>query len=978
MEVVSSCPLPAASLVWQPRPSAWALTFLCKATFVLQAGEAQLAQDQEPLHADDSYWDDDPTRSLYTPSDLVPHKLRTDVVLVGSAFAPQGQPVRSLMVRLIVGEVDKAMEVLLDRAIAADGTLLEGQRFARMSLAYERAAGGPDSPNPVGVWPEGRDAYGRIKLPNLQPPGYMGAASEIAPVGFGPISPGWPGRREKLGRHLGSWPARAIAVGPLPEDVDRTFFNVAPRDQQVTGLTEDARLVLENLHPHVPRLVTSLPGLRPRAVLEGRGGHHALALHLDTLWIDTDRQICTLTWGGQLALERPDEPGRVSFLLDGVAAPPGDLRGTLLAGGSAGGSGGAGGGGSAGGGGNAGGAGGAGSAGGGGAGGMGVNGVGVKTPPPPPPPRPVAHTLVPDLDVDDDDEAPETLDGARQPMGLPFGGGDRSRELKSALPFAAASNAPGRDEERRVASDAALPFLPASTPAAGASGIWQAPVTPAVPPPRPSSPSSPGWKAPSNRPPEPPKQAVSPLKQATLPLTPVQQALSPLQQPTMPLQPAPQPPPTSGLPGSGPGIPSAMPGSGAGMPSSMSGAMSGAMPGSMPGSMPAMMPSRPPSVQAPSQAPMPSSPGTPMPPPPVPAPVPSPADSMWASGIGRGDQPPGRSIGEAAVAAATPQPAVRPEANGWTYAASSTAAAAGAVGLAAGKPREERQTLGAMQGAAAVRPAARMDAREILHLIWYAPESVARICRVPVWRAILDEMEQEASDKALDDPAPTKDPVEVEDRRDIFEILAHGASQDVDQLGDELQAAVRSGGKFVPSLLLVAGDLSFPFDEREMLKAAIAVGSTLAGADEGFKGTVREAREFLASPDLLCPPQLFEGHTGRIREAFQRTRRGLSADYLDVQVERALLEGRHYQRRQVLGMVAIRGYLLSASSGGARPAPVYLPEDLARKLPLFQRFRTRLLVELYQQEDQYEQHPAALKALALGRVTLAAEPRGVR
>ncbi|HSN98922.1 MAG TPA: hypothetical protein VLS89_11575, partial [Candidatus Nanopelagicales bacterium] len=137
---------------------------------------------------------------------------------------------------------------------------------------------------------------------------------------------------------------------------------------------------------------------------------------------------------------------------------------------------------------------------------------------------------------------------------------------------------------------------------------------------------------------------------------------------------------------------------------------------------------------------------------------------------------------------------------------------------------------------------------------------------------------------------------------------------------------------------------------------------------------VREAREFLAAADQLCPPSVVEGYTARVRDAFQRSRRGVGPDYLDTQMERALLEGRHYQRRQVLGMVALRA-LLHPASGSARQAPVYLPEDIAKKLPLYTRFRARLVAGLYLQEDQYEQHPAALKALALGRLAPAPDRR---
>src|SRR4051794_39483342 len=100
MDVVSLCPLPAAPLLWQRAPSRWALTVICKATYLLEPGTAPLAPDQEPLNEHEDHWDDDPSRSLFAPSDLVPWKPRADVLLVGSAFARSGQPVRSLVARL--------------------------------------------------------------------------------------------------------------------------------------------------------------------------------------------------------------------------------------------------------------------------------------------------------------------------------------------------------------------------------------------------------------------------------------------------------------------------------------------------------------------------------------------------------------------------------------------------------------------------------------------------------------------------------------------------------------------------------------------------------------------------------------------------------------------------------------------------------------------------------------------------------------
>ncbi|HVK69508.1 MAG TPA: DUF2169 domain-containing protein [Polyangium sp.] len=861
MEVVSLSPLPVASMIWQSGPGAWTLTFVAKATCQIQPGKSPLAAVQEPVHEEDSHWADDDARSLFAASDLVPLKPRIDVTLVGSAFAPQGQPVRSLFARLIVGDLDKSIEVHQDRTFTAEGALVEGPRFSRMSLAYERAAGGPDTSNPIGVRLDVRDSFGRMKLPNLQPPGLLVStpSTPIAPVGFGPLAPGWPTRRGRLGRYAASFTPHSLIAAPLPEDLDRSFFNVAPSDQQLGELAEDARIVLENMHPQIPRLVTNLPGLRPRAVLEGRGGAHVLPLHCDTLWIDTDRQLATLTFRGRIQLERLEEPGRIVVTLEEattvVAVAPA-LPGRPVS--------------------------------------------PEPAVPPPPKPRAATLTMIPHDDEGIDTVIPVDPRGslAPRPSGaLPFVRAaapahniiDERTMQSGGLPFAATSAQPAQPRaiwDERTTPSGGLPFAKPTQNANPWPAAPQAPQAPqAPPPPPPARSSSPGWSAqamPAQPPAAPPSPVVAPPSPVVAPAPPA------------PVQPPP-PVPRASQPGGA---------------------------------------SRPPD------------------------------DNVWGAGISRAETPAGQSIGQVVVAASAAAQASPQDASAGVLGASN--AAAGPSNTTAGKREDGR--LPATAFGAGVRPSGRLEARDVLHLIWYNPESVARICRVPVWRTILDEMEEEPADETMNDPAPTKDPVEIEDTRDIFEILSRGASQDVDQLEAELGAAVRPGNKFVPSLLLLAGELSFPFDERKTLEAAVAVATPIAGADEGLKTVLREAREFLTSPDQLCPAPIVEGYTARIREAYQRGRRALGPDALDQQIERALIEGRHYQKRPVLGMTAIRAHLHTSTGTGARPAPVYLPEDIAKKLPLFQKFRARLLVELYFQEDQFEPHPAALKALAIGRV----------
>ena len=320
MDIVAYCPLRVAARPFVTAQHTPALLVVCKATYLLTPGTSVLHEPQEDVNEEDNHWDDDPRRSVYSPCDLVPQKRGADVVLVGHAFAPNDVPVRSILTRLCVGEVDKAIEVFCDRHVTPSGELREGPRVSRVRLRYERAAGGPGTTNPVGMRLDQKDTFGAIKLPNLQPPGrhVTGASDLVEPIGYGPIAPAWPSREARLGHFAGHIDPARWYESPLPDGLDPLFFNVAPHDQEIPEIRADERIVLEGLHPEHARLVTNLPGLRPEVVLERASGHsEEISLRADTLWIDTSRGICTLVWRGRVSLVHPAETGRVVVTMVG-------------------------------------------------------------------------------------------------------------------------------------------------------------------------------------------------------------------------------------------------------------------------------------------------------------------------------------------------------------------------------------------------------------------------------------------------------------------------------------------------------------------------------------------------------------------------------------------------------------------------------------------------------------------------------------
>jgi Uncharacterized protein conserved in bacteria (DUF2169) len=314
MNVVCYSPWRAASLLWQPRPGAWALTVACHAVFELAAGESPLVPKPLPPAPLDGASDD---RSFVEPwGPVAPVKRQPEVMVVGHAYAPPGSKVTSLVARLGVGDLEKLIQVQGDSYFSQEGSLVGPAPFARMPLRWERAAGAPYTSNPLGagMGPEAvADTHGHVVLPNLLPVGTFVSRRDqvVPPIGFGPIRPGWPSRTERLHRHAATWDPERWAEHALPDDFDVSYFNAAPPDQRVREITGSERIVLEYLHPRVPRLVTYLRAPAPCVVVSSMGVDQCVPLQCDTLVFDTDRGVAILVWRGQVPLAHPQQEGVV-------------------------------------------------------------------------------------------------------------------------------------------------------------------------------------------------------------------------------------------------------------------------------------------------------------------------------------------------------------------------------------------------------------------------------------------------------------------------------------------------------------------------------------------------------------------------------------------------------------------------------------------------------------------------------------------
>lgn len=957
MDVVSLCAFRVTSVLWQQRPGSWIKTVICKGSFSLLPGEARLAPEQAEPNEHDRYWDDNSARSLYAPSDIVPFKTRCDVILVGHAYAPGGEPVRSLVARMRIGEINKAIEVFGERLWTLDKGVREGARFTQMPLRYERTSGGPMSWNPVGVRTDLRPTASMlIPIPNLQAAGTRLTEPGVfmEPVGFGPVAPSWPPRRHRLGPYAGTFTDQTLRREPLPPDMDPGFWNCAPRDQQPGNIRSNERIALENLHPDQARLTTALPGLYPRAFVEKPGvAPQELPLTCDTLWIDTDRALCTLTWRACLPVEGPAQVGRILIGMEGPGkkiawADIERLAATLPA--------------------------------------QAAQSSAL----------PIAEPETFDgIEDDDDGRATQLPPSARH--GLPPAPPEPSDETLATLalpinfarlaaeqghPFApSASSALSPVSPKRGPMDTVLEESGWETggrdtvPPPGASAPFTGPAMPFVrgsgaplPPVPPAAPSS-------NPNPNPKGSKNSSLAKSTVLLGP------PAPSPPAPDREAPRirfgppPPPPPSAPGdaapswlaqprvSPPAAP-APPPVGAGNPHSA------AIPLTSAGAPGAGTPVPPSPISVPPVSPRSAPPistgltqkSIEFGPPPKPV-LPMPTPGSQALG----------SLQPSAPAAPSPPPA--PAADP----AVATAALAGAVAAsnaAAAAARVEPTP------AAAPVPLPRhfgaVAAREACHLLWYEKESVSAVREVPEWKTLIESLDgdKEPAFFDFDEEPPPEPPPEVIERRDIVAVLTRASTTDTEALGLLLVESIGDDGSFTPPLVLMAGELFFPFDEVETLKATVTAVTPLMSPDRDkkLKETVDTANELLKTPWIHSSSGIVEGMTQKVREAFAQGSRMLPAGYLDTHTQRILLEQRHYQKRSVFGDEAIRSELIP--HGSQVPIPTYLPSGLAKKLPMFQKLKVRLIAEAHVQQDQFESHPSALRVVVLGRaVTLGGRGR---
>lgn len=270
-----------------------------------------------------------------------------------------------------------------------------------------------------------------------------------------------------------------------------------------------------------------------------------------------------------------------------------------------------------------------------------------------------------------------------------------------------------------------------------------------------------------------------------------------------------------------------------------------------------------------------------------------------------------------------------------------------------------------------VRPAAeqpktaaahRAPSNEYLDLVWFDPSAPERIREQAAWTELLRDPPKKNDWVTGDEADRPQDRGRAE--RDVRRALSRVGTVAPDAIHLLVTEAIDEDGVLIRPLCVVGGDLLLAFDPVESLRAMVAAASHFTGGDKKLKEVVDAAAEAVGE-DKRIATSLVESLSSRIRQTFASAPRGVAHDYLDSTTERMLLDERKYARRNVLGGPHIYAELYGDTGA---PMPTYLGANLADMLPLFRRFRVRILAEPHPPQDPTDAGHVALKALALSRV----------
>lgn len=293
------------------------LVVVIKGTFHLPRTPEEplrLHEQQLPLIMADTFTGEPGFSAPFYEVDFAPRKKRVDVLLNGSAYAPDGRPTTRVPVGLQVNGISKRFAVIGNRHWStgiAGVSASDPEPFTVMPITYDRAYGGVDNkhedPAKHAAYmrnPVGRGFHKHLKtewvdgapLPNTEESNrpVTSTDDDYAPMSFGPIGRGWDPRYRYAGTYDDKWLEEHFPF--LPPDFDEQYYQAAPLDQQFNGPLGGQEITLVNLTPDGRRSFTIPLFDAPMHVFPKRGEREDHKATLDTLVLEPDQERFSLTW----------------------------------------------------------------------------------------------------------------------------------------------------------------------------------------------------------------------------------------------------------------------------------------------------------------------------------------------------------------------------------------------------------------------------------------------------------------------------------------------------------------------------------------------------------------------------------------------------------------------------------------------------------------------------------------------------------
>jgi len=299
------------------------LVVAVKATFVIpkNGGLPEIAEEQVPLVEADEFTGKPGYSATLYETDYAHRKPYCDILLNGSAYAPEGRPTDRVKVSLQVGRLKKGFAVIGDRKwdrIMMKDTPSLPLRFVRKTISYDNAFGGADTDpqredkvetyvlNPIGVgyYPLSSDKHLEGKpLANTEELGRPIKAAKkgkFRPMSFGPVGRNFGQRIKFAGTYDRNWLENRVPF--WPDDFDSRYFQASPTDQLIPYPQGGEPVVFQNLTPNgICAFALPKPEF-PVVVVDHRHEARQMLPNIDTVLFEPDLERFTVT-------------GRISFPL---------------------------------------------------------------------------------------------------------------------------------------------------------------------------------------------------------------------------------------------------------------------------------------------------------------------------------------------------------------------------------------------------------------------------------------------------------------------------------------------------------------------------------------------------------------------------------------------------------------------------------------------------------------------------------------